>query len=132
MYFNHEYIAEASGEKLADLNSCVICNYLTNKTTLCSSTGMHKKSMEITKKSPGSPESTHSDSYSEDAKAKDSDMSWSNRASAADDMEDMAIDLSSSSKQDSKSTLKSSPRIHDTSSESYGRSQSNSDSENDS
>lgn len=66
---------------------------------------MHKKSMEIVKKSPGTPESTHS----EETKGKDSDMSWPNRASAVDDSEDMAIDLSSTSKQDSnnKSTLKS-------------------------
>ncbi|KAL2082934.1 hypothetical protein ACEWY4_020707 [Coilia grayii] len=80
--------------------------------------GMHKKSLEITKKSPGTPESTHSDSCSEEAKAKDSDMSWSNRASARDDIEDMAIDLSSSSKQENKSTLKSSSRINDTNSDS--------------
>ncbi|XP_031434911.1 visual system homeobox 1 isoform X1 [Clupea harengus] len=80
--------------------------------------GMHKKSLEITKKSPGTPESTHSDSYSEEAKGKDSDISWSNRASATDDMEDMAIDLSSTSKQEKKSTLKSSPQINPTNSDS--------------
>lgn len=79
---------------------------------------MHKKSLEITKKSPGTPESTHSDSYSEEAKGKDSDISWSNRASATDDMEDMAIDLSSTSKQEKKSTLKSSPQINPTNSDS--------------
>ncbi|XP_041754887.1 visual system homeobox 1-like isoform X1 [Coregonus clupeaformis] len=70
--------------------------------------GMHKKSMEIVKKSPGTPESTHSDTYSEETKGKDSDMSWPNRSRVID-TEDMAIDLSSTSKQDSsKSTLKSS------------------------
>lgn len=79
---------------------------------------MHKKSLEVTKKSPGTPDSTHSDSNSEDVKGKDSDMSWSNRASATDDMEDMAIDLSSTSKQENKSTLKASPRINDTNSDS--------------
>lgn len=69
---------------------------------------MHKKSLEITKKPPGTPESTHSDSYSEENKGKDSDVAWPNRTSAAEDTEDMAIDLSSASKQDSsKSTLKS-------------------------
>ncbi|XP_062320601.1 visual system homeobox 1 isoform X1 [Osmerus eperlanus] len=70
--------------------------------------GMHKKSMEIVKKSPGSPESSHSESYAEESKGNDNDMAWANRASA-DDNEDMAIDLSSTSKQDSKSTSKSSP-----------------------
>lgn len=65
---------------------------------------MHKKSMEIVKKSPGTPESTHS----EETKGKDSDMSWPNRSRGIDDSDDMAIDLSSTSKQDSsKSTLKS-------------------------
>ena len=70
---------------------------------------MHKKSMEIVKQSPGSPESSHSESYAEESKGNDSDMAWANRASAADDNEDMAIDLSSTSKQDSKNTSKSSP-----------------------
>ncbi|KAG5267034.1 hypothetical protein AALO_G00239070 [Alosa alosa] len=80
--------------------------------------GMHKKSLEMTKKSPGTPESTHSDSYSEEAKGKDSDISWSNRASATEDVEDMAIDLSSTSKQENKSTLKTTPQINDTNSDS--------------
>uniref|UniRef100_A0A673I5B7 Visual system homeobox 1-like n=1 Tax=Sinocyclocheilus rhinocerous TaxID=307959 RepID=A0A673I5B7_9TELE len=71
--------------------------------------GMHKKSLEITKKAPGSPESTHSDSYSDEHKGKDSDTTWSSGANGADDSEDMAIDLSSTSKQESKGTLKRSP-----------------------
>ncbi|KAL0964321.1 hypothetical protein UPYG_G00322210 [Umbra pygmaea] len=76
--------------------------------------GMHKKSMEIVKKSPGTPESTHSDTYHEETKVKDSDISWPNRSSAINDSEDMAIDLSSTSKQDSiKSTLTSSPLRRD-------------------
>ncbi|XP_031691015.1 visual system homeobox 1-like isoform X1 [Oncorhynchus kisutch] len=71
--------------------------------------GMHKKSMDIVKKSPGMPEFTHSDTNSEETKGKDNDMSWPNRSRGIDDSEDMAIDLSSTSKQDSsKSTLKSS------------------------
>lgn len=70
---------------------------------------MHKKSLEIGKKPPGTPESTHSDSYSEEHKGKDSDVTWSSVANGADDSEDMAIDLSSTSKQESKSTLKRSP-----------------------
>ncbi|KAJ8250573.1 hypothetical protein COCON_G00224950 [Conger conger] len=84
--------------------------------------GMHKKSMDVVKKPPGTPESTHSDSYSEETKVKDSDIAWVNRASTTDDSEDMAIDLSSTSKQESKSTLKAAPLPRD----------SNSDSENDS
>uniref|UniRef100_A0A673HBI9 Visual system homeobox 1 n=1 Tax=Sinocyclocheilus rhinocerous TaxID=307959 RepID=A0A673HBI9_9TELE len=71
--------------------------------------GMHKKSLEIAKKPPGTPESTHSDLYSEEHKVKDSDTTWSSGANGADDSEDMAIDLSSTSKQESKSTLKRSP-----------------------
>ncbi len=70
---------------------------------------MHKKSQEIAKKPPGTPESTHSDSYSEEHKVKDSETTWSSGANGADDSEDMAIDLSSTSKQESKSTLKRSP-----------------------
>ncbi|XP_038846442.1 visual system homeobox 1-like [Salvelinus namaycush] len=71
--------------------------------------GMHKKSMDIVKKSPGMPEFTHSDTNSEETKGKDNDMSWPNRSRGIHDSEDMAIDLSSTSKQDSsKSTLKSS------------------------
>ncbi|KAM3862879.1 visual system homeobox 1 [Diretmus argenteus] len=66
--------------------------------------GMHKKSLEITKKSPGTPESSHSESFSEDInKGKDvRDSVWSRKAEDAEDtedMEDMAIDLSSTSKQ---------------------------------
>ncbi|XP_026115950.1 visual system homeobox 1 isoform X1 [Carassius auratus] len=71
--------------------------------------GMHKKSLEITKKAPGSPESMHSDSYSDEHKGKDSDTTWSSGTTGADDSEDMAIDLSSTSKQESKCTLKRSP-----------------------
>lgn len=69
---------------------------------------MHKKSMEMSKKSPERPESTsdHSDPYPEETKGKDGDATWARQSSAADDSEDMAIDLSSTSKQDSQSTLK--------------------------
>ncbi|KAG7462588.1 hypothetical protein MATL_G00186360 [Megalops atlanticus] len=80
--------------------------------------GMHKKSMEMTKKPPGTPESTHSDSYSEETKVKDSDIAWTNRSNPTDDSEDMAIDLSSTSKQESKSTLKPQPPPKDTNSDS--------------
>ncbi|KAG9268431.1 visual system homeobox 1 isoform X1 [Astyanax mexicanus] len=72
-------------------------------------TGMHKKSIEMTKKSPGSPESTHSDPYSEEVKGKNSDLLWSGGSTVVDDPEDMAIDLSSTAKQETKSTLKHSP-----------------------
>ncbi|XP_035255431.1 visual system homeobox 1 isoform X2 [Anguilla rostrata] len=84
--------------------------------------GMHKKSMEIVKKPPGTPESTHSDSYPEETKVKDSDIAWANRANTTDDSEDMAIDLSSTSKQDSKSTLKPAPPPKDTRSDSENES----------
>ncbi|XP_051579537.1 visual system homeobox 1-like isoform X1 [Myxocyprinus asiaticus] len=84
--------------------------------------GMHKKSLEISKKAPGTPESTHSDSYSAEHKGKDSDTAWSSRANAADDSEDMAIDLSSASKQESKSTLKRSPPCTESSSDSENES----------
>ncbi|XP_030643024.1 visual system homeobox 1 [Chanos chanos] len=85
--------------------------------------GMHKKSVEIAKKSSGTPESVQSDSYPEDYnKGKDSDIVWPNRASAVDDSEEMAIDLSSTSKQENRSTLKSS----------LARNDINSDSDNDS
>ena len=70
---------------------------------------MHKKSSEMTKTSPGTPDSTHSDSYSEDVKGKNSDLLWSGGHTAVDDPEDMAIDLSSTAKQETKSTLKTSP-----------------------
>ncbi|KAF5896619.1 visual system homeobox 1 [Clarias magur] len=68
--------------------------------------GMHKKSMEMSKKSTESPESTHSEPYPEERKGKDGDATWPSRGAATDDLEDMAIDLSSTSKQDAKSTLK--------------------------
>ncbi|KAJ8359560.1 hypothetical protein SKAU_G00160850 [Synaphobranchus kaupii] len=84
--------------------------------------GMHKKSMEIVKKAPGTPESTHSDSYSEETKVKDSDIAWANRVNTTDDSEDMAIDLSSTSKQENKSTLKSQPPAKDTNSDSENES----------
>ncbi|XP_028845544.1 visual system homeobox 1 [Denticeps clupeoides] len=71
--------------------------------------GMHKKSIEMIKKSPGSPDSCHSESYAEEGRGRDGDASWPPRA-PADDPEDMAIDLSSSSKQDNRSTFKPSPR----------------------
>ncbi|KAI5622802.1 visual system homeobox 1 isoform X1 [Silurus asotus] len=74
--------------------------------------GMHKKSMEMSKKSPARPESSsHSESYPEETNAKDGDAAWPRRGSVTDDVEDMAIDLSSTSKQDCKSALKvSSPQ----------------------
>ncbi|XP_066553123.1 visual system homeobox 1 isoform X1 [Amia ocellicauda] len=68
--------------------------------------GMHKKSLEITKKNHSTPTSSHSESYSEEMKAKDSDTQWASHANTTDDCEDMAIDLSSTAKQDSKCTLK--------------------------
>ncbi|XP_053538648.1 visual system homeobox 1 [Ictalurus punctatus] len=67
---------------------------------------MHKKSMEMSKKSPERPESTHSDPYPEETKSKGGDATGPRRGSATDDLEDMAIDLSSTSKQDTKSALK--------------------------
>lgn len=82
--------------------------------------GMHKKSLEMSKKSPGSPDSAHSDSYQEE-NTSNSNTTNSNtnikgeqrevRDWCSQDTEDMAMDLSSTSKQDSgnKSTsLKSS------------------------
>ncbi|XP_055028761.1 visual system homeobox 1 isoform X1 [Misgurnus anguillicaudatus] len=80
--------------------------------------GMHKKSIEIAKKAPGTPDSTHSDSYSEEQKEKDSDTTWSSGGNGADDSEDMAMDLSSTSKQENKCTLKRSPPRTEPSSES--------------
>ncbi|XP_062863950.1 visual system homeobox 1 [Trichomycterus rosablanca] len=68
--------------------------------------GMHKKSTEIKERSPERPESRHSDSYHKEIKGKDGEAAWSSRASTEDDLEDMAIDLSSTSKQDNKSTLR--------------------------
>lgn len=65
----------------------------------------------MSKKSPERPESTHSSPYPEYTKGKDGDATWPRRSSATDSPEDMAIDLSSTSKQDTKSALKiSSPR----------------------
>ncbi|XP_056624444.1 visual system homeobox 1 [Triplophysa dalaica] len=84
--------------------------------------GMHKKTLEITKKAPGTPDSTHSDSFSEEHKEKDSDATWSTGGNGADNSEDMAIDLSSTSKQESKCTLKSSPAHTEPSSESENES----------
>ncbi|KAI1894486.1 hypothetical protein AGOR_G00116300 [Albula goreensis] len=84
--------------------------------------GMHKKSLELVKKAPGTPESNHSDSYSEETKAKDNDIAWANRVTATDDSEDMAIDLSSTSKQECKSTLKPPPPPKDTNSDSENES----------
>ncbi|TSS85096.1 Visual system homeobox 1 [Bagarius yarrelli] len=73
--------------------------------------GMHKKSMEMSKKSPERPEPIHSDKYLMETKEKDGDGSWVKHSSVMDDSEEMAIDLSSTSKQDSKSTQDiSSPR----------------------
>lgn len=60
----------------------------------------------MSKKSPERPESTHSDLYIEETKGTDGDAAWPTQSSSTDDVEDMAIDLSSTSKQDSKSTLK--------------------------
>lgn len=67
---------------------------------------MHKKSIEIKDSSPERPESRHSDSYHKEMKGKEIEAVWSRRASVGEDLEDMAIDLSSTSKQDNKSTLK--------------------------
>ncbi|MCJ8736564.1 hypothetical protein PDJAM_G00013850 [Pangasius djambal] len=68
--------------------------------------GMHKKSMEMSKKSSERPESAHSDPHREETKGKDGDATWQRRGSVTDNLEDMAIDLSSTSKQDTKSALK--------------------------
>ncbi|KAJ8418338.1 hypothetical protein AAFF_G00140470 [Aldrovandia affinis] len=84
--------------------------------------GMHKKSMEIVKKGPGTPDSTHSESYLEETKVKDSDIAWVTRSNATEDSEDMAIDLSSTSKQESKGTLKPPPPPKDTNSDSENES----------
>ncbi|XP_065153653.1 visual system homeobox 1 [Paramisgurnus dabryanus] len=84
--------------------------------------GMHKKSIEIAKKAPGTPDSTNSDSYSEEQKEKDSDTTWSSGGNGADDSEDMAMDLSSTSKQENKCTLKRSPPRTEPSSESESES----------
>ncbi|KAM9466386.1 visual system homeobox 1 [Clarias gariepinus] len=68
--------------------------------------GMHKKSMEMSKKSTEGPESTHSEPYPEETKGKKGDTTWPSRGSGTDELEDMAIDLSSTSKQDTKITSK--------------------------
>lgn len=60
----------------------------------------------MSKKSPERPESIHSDPYLEETKGKDGDATWPRRHSVTDNLEDMAIDLSSTSKQDTKSALK--------------------------
>lgn len=67
---------------------------------------MHKKSMEMSKRSPEGPECTHSDPQVKDTKGKDVDSAWPRRGSAADDSEETAIDLSSTSKQDGRKALK--------------------------
>uniref|UniRef100_A0A667ZAK9 Visual system homeobox 1 n=2 Tax=Myripristis murdjan TaxID=586833 RepID=A0A667ZAK9_9TELE len=84
--------------------------------------GMHKKSLEITKKCPGTPESSRSDSFSEEReKAKEGrEPGWSSKEAdsveEAEDMEDMedaedvAIDLSSTSKQQDGSAAAASRR----------------------
>ncbi|XP_060735629.1 visual system homeobox 1 [Tachysurus vachellii] len=66
--------------------------------------GMHKKSMEMSKKSPERTASTHSDPYHEEIKGKDGDATWTRRGSVTDELEDMAIDLSNTSKQEGKIT----------------------------
>ncbi|XP_076833987.1 visual system homeobox 1 [Brachyhypopomus gauderio] len=71
--------------------------------------GMHKKSIEMGRKSPGTPESAYCNPHPEEANGRDSDIMWSSRVNAKDDSEDMAIDLSSTSKQETKSTLKVPP-----------------------
>ncbi|XP_056147396.1 visual system homeobox 1 [Lampris incognitus] len=72
--------------------------------------GMHKKSLEMSKKSPGSPDSSHSDSFSGESKGKEAaELSWSGRLVASDDAEE-AMDLSSTSKQEAgRSALRSPP-----------------------
>lgn len=62
--------------------------------------------MEMSKKSTEGPESTHSEPYPEETKGKKGDTTWPSRGSGTDELEDMAIDLSSTSKQDTKITSK--------------------------
>ncbi|MGH0128423.1 UNVERIFIED_CONTAM: hypothetical protein FKN15_058317 [Acipenser sinensis] len=68
--------------------------------------GMHKKSLDPAKKPNNISESSHSESGSEEMKVKDSNIKWANNANTMEGSEDMAIDLSSTAKQDNKSTLK--------------------------
>lgn len=72
----------------------------------------------MSKKSPEKPESTHSNPYPKETKGKDGDAAWSRQSSAMDNLEDIAIDLSSTSKQDTKSALKVSPPHPDPNSDS--------------
>ncbi|CAL8360989.1 unnamed protein product [Boreogadus saida] len=77
--------------------------------------GMHKKSLEVPKDAPGSPDSSRAESpveehhkaVEEHHKAKEVGREspvWSGRASQAEDSDDMAMDLSSTSKHDSSSS----------------------------
>lgn len=76
-----------------------------NTRVFCSPhSGMHKKSMEMSKKSPERTASTHSDPYHEETKGKDGDVAWTRRGSVTDELEDMAIDLSNTCKQEGKIT----------------------------
>ncbi|RXM28548.1 Visual system homeobox 1 [Acipenser ruthenus] len=68
--------------------------------------GMHKKSLDPAKKPNNISESSHSESGLEEMKVKDSNIEWANNANTVEESEDMAIDLSSTAKQDNKSTLK--------------------------
>ncbi|MBN3275555.1 VSX1 protein, partial [Polyodon spathula] len=68
--------------------------------------GMHKKSLDPAKKLSNVSEGSHSESGLEETKLKDSDIQWENNVNTMDNLEDMAIDLSSPAKQDIKITLK--------------------------
>ncbi|KAK6489126.1 visual system homeobox 1-like [Huso huso] len=68
--------------------------------------GMHKKSLDPAKKPSNVSEGSNSKSGLEETKVKDSDIQWENNANTMDESEDTAIDLSSTAKQDNKSTLK--------------------------
>ncbi|MGH0150505.1 UNVERIFIED_CONTAM: hypothetical protein FKN15_046085 [Acipenser sinensis] len=67
--------------------------------------GMHKKSLDPAKKPSNVSEGSNSESGLEETKVKDSDIQWENNANTMDESEDTAIDLSSTAKQDNKSTL---------------------------
>ncbi|KAK1170884.1 hypothetical protein AOXY_G7830 [Acipenser oxyrinchus oxyrinchus] len=68
--------------------------------------GMHKKSLDPAKKPSNVSEGSNSESGLEETKVKDSDIQWENNANTMDESENTAIDLSSTAKQDNKSTLK--------------------------
>nr|XP_006638906.1 PREDICTED: visual system homeobox 1 isoform X1 [Lepisosteus oculatus] len=68
--------------------------------------GMHKKSLEITKKNHSKEEAGKPDSPSEETRTKGNDNQWTNQANTTDEPEDMAIDLSSTAKQEKNCSLK--------------------------